>query len=239
MTTTLLLPDLLAREVATVEGESHHHLFRVKRHQAGDELRVVDGAGNARVARIESIGKREARIALGAAAPANEPATRVELFVAVPKPERAAWLVEKATELGVRSIRFVRADRSARELSASQLERLRRIAGSALEQCERSWLPRVEEAGALATALDRATEAGGFLVALDGGGEPALPEAGERPIALFVGPEGGWSPAERALLGARAQRIWALGPTILRVETAAVVATGIALTTSACIRAAP
>lgn len=230
MTTTLLLPDLSSQDSATVEGEAHHHLFRVKRHQTGDELRVVDGRGSARLARIVAIGKHEARISMGVAAAANEPETRVELFVAVPKPERAAWLVEKATELGVRSIAFVSTDREARSLAPAQLGRLHRIAISALEQCGRSWLPPIQLGGSVESAVERARASGARVVVLDGDGAPVRPEiVPGRAIALFVGPEGGWSSAENELFRERADLYWKLGPTTLRVETAAVVAAGIVL----------
>lgn len=137
MTTNLLLPSLFSGDVATVENEAHHHLFRVKRHQVGDRLRVVDGKGHARWAEVVGMDKRSARLALGEAAPANEPAPALalELFVAPPKPERASWLVEKATEIGVVAVHFVSTDREARTVEGSQLARLRRIAVSAVEQC--------------------------------------------------------------------------------------------------------
>jgi 16S rRNA (uracil1498-N3)-methyltransferase len=230
MTTVLLSPDLFSKDVAELAGDAHHHLFRVKRLQEGDALRAVDGLGHARAAKIESVSKHRARLALGEAAPANEPAGAVELFVAVPKPENAAWLVEKATELGVRSISFVATDREARSLAPAQLGRLRRIAISALEQCGRSWLPPVEDGGPVAHAVERARASGARVIALDGGGAPVKPEiVPGRAIALFAGPEGGWSSAENVLFRERADLDWKLGPTTLRVETAAVVAAAILL----------
>lgn len=230
MNTLLLLPGSFSRDSATVEGEAYHHLFRVKRLQAGDELRVVDGRGAARAARVESVGKREARLVLGEVAPAREPDRFVELFVATPKPERAAWLVEKATELGVVAIRFVSTDREARSLSESQIARLQRIAVSAVEQCGRSVLPPVLGVGGLREAVFRTGEVNAPIAVLDasgGGARPAV-DAGGR-IALFVGPEGGWSAEELSFFVERALFLWALGPTVLRVETAAIVAAGIVL----------
>jgi 16S rRNA (uracil1498-N3)-methyltransferase len=230
VTTLLLSPGSFSQEVAEIADEAHHHLFRVKRLQAGDALRAVDGLGHARAARIETVNRRSARIVLGEAASSNEPARAVELFVAVPKPENAAWLVEKATELGVRSIAFVATDREARALAPSQLERLRRISVSALEQCGRSWLPPISDAGALAGGVAAAKARGARIVALDAGGSPARPDGrAASPVALFVGPEGGWSAAENVLFREQADLVWALGPTVLRVETAAVAAAAIVL----------
>ena len=228
--TTLYLPSLFSQDHATVEGDPHHHLFRVRRLQAGDALRVVDGRGSARSATIESVTRTEARLAMGEAVPSNEPALAVELYVAAPKPERAAWLVEKATELGVVAIHFIEADREARSFSAGQIQRLTRVAISAVEQCGRSLLPAVGNAGDLREVVSRTRESGATVVVLEASGGPERPTVGGgRPTALLVGPEGGWSAEERALFEKYSLVRWSLGSTVLRVETAAVVAAGIVL----------
>jgi len=230
VTNILLLPNLFSQDEALVEGEAHHHLFRVKRQQVGDRLRVVDGEGRARWAEVVAIDKRAARLALGEPAPANEPDIAVEVFVAAPKPERAAWLVEKATELGVVGIHFVSTEREARSVAPSQLERLRRIAVSAVEQSGRSVVPTIADEGGLRGVVVRTREMGVPIVVLDALGGEIRPEVGrEERIALFVGPEGGWGDAERAFFAEERLRGWSLGPTVLRVETAVVVAAGLLL----------
>jgi 16S rRNA (uracil1498-N3)-methyltransferase len=102
MTTLILDPDTFAGAEARVEGDAYRHLFRARRLAVGDRLRVVDGAGGPAGPRCRpsiAIGIRSACSA--SPRPPNEPAYRLELLVATPKPERASWLVEKATELGV------------------------------------------------------------------------------------------------------------------------------------------
>lgn len=230
MTTTLHLPLFFSDSSALVEGDAHHHLFKVKRLQAGERLRLVDGEGHARWAEIVGIDKRAARLALGEAAPANEPERQVTICVAAAKPERLAWLVEKATEIGVTAIRFVPTDREARSMESSQLARLRRIAISAVEQSGRSLVPHLAIEEGLRAAIAGARPAETRLAVLDAGGVPAGPLlAGAARCALFVGPEGGWSAGERELFRTAGVAAAALGPTVLRVETAAVVAAGLAL----------
>lgn len=230
MTTTLHLPAFFSADTALVEDEAHHHLFKVKRLQTGERLRVIDGEGHARWAEIVGIDKRAARLALGEAAPNNEPALAVELFVAAAKPERLAWLVEKATEVGVVAIHFIACEREARSVERSQLARLHRIAISAAEQSGRSAIPRLAVAGTVSEELARATQSGLTVAVLDSAGAAAPPAIGEiGRCGLFVGPEGGWSPAERDRFRDLPVAAWSLGPTVLRVETAAVVAAGCVL----------
>lgn len=230
MTTTLLLPGSFSDVTALVEGDAHHHLFKVKRLQAGERLRLVDGEGRARWAEIVGIDKRAARLALGEPAPANEPERQVVVYVAAAKPERIAWLVEKATEIGVTAIRFVPTDREARSMESSQLARLRRIAISAVEQSGRALVPDLALEEGLRPAIAGARAAKTRLAVLDAGGLPAGPLlAGSDRCGLFVGPEGGWSPEERGLFRSAELPAASLGPTVLRVETAAVVAAGLAL----------
>ncbi len=240
-TTLVVPPAALAGDVWPLTDDAFHHLVRVKRLTEGDVLRLVDGRGRARAATLAAIGKREARAILGAEATTNEPRIEVTLFVAPPKPERAAWLVEKATEVGVVAIRFVETERAARSLSPSQLDRLRRVAIAAVEQCGRATVPRIDNAGSLATTLRCETDTAMPRIVLDTAGPTPLTGAfsfpssssstGPKSLALYVGPEGGWTDAERALFSARGAKFWSLGERALRVETAAVVAAGVALAT--------
>jgi 16S rRNA (uracil1498-N3)-methyltransferase len=223
----LVAPADLAADAVEVEGEAYHHLFRARRLAVGDRVRAADGAGRARWGEVAAVDRRRATLRLGEAAPGNEPAAAVHLLVAPPERSRLSWLVEKATELGVVAVRLVTAERTPREGGRLDLGRLGRVAAAALEQCHRSRLPEVtgphawgELPGLLAAAsgpagrwvLDLAGDgAGGAALALDGAGS----------AALLVGPEGGWTDGERADLAAQGCRAVRLGPTVLRVETAA------------------
>jgi 16S rRNA (uracil1498-N3)-methyltransferase len=219
----LVLPEALAGETVNVGGEPYRHLFRARRLAVGDRLRLADGRGAARWATVASVDRREARLTLGEAAPANDPARRLTLLVAPPRPERTAWLVEKATELGVAAIRFLAAERAVRGLDGRALGRLARVAAAALEQCGGATLPELSGPHPLA-ALPGLLAAGGEAFYLHPVGTAALPAAGAAPVAVLVGPEGGWSDAELAALAASGARPAALGTRILRVETAAVAA---------------
>jgi 16S rRNA (uracil1498-N3)-methyltransferase len=171
MITLLVLPAELAAGEVEVAGDAYRHLFRARRLAAGERVRVTDGAGRARWGEVARVERARATLVLGGAAPANEPPLRLELLVATLRPERAAWLVEKATELGVAAVRFVHSERAPREPGAGALDRLRRVAAAALEQSHGSLLPELSGAhpwaevpalgGGDRWVLDTETEAGG------------------------------------------------------------------------------
>jgi len=139
--TLLTDPDRFDGRELRVEGDPYKHLFRARRLVVGDRIRVVDGAGRARWSEVVRIDRASAVLALGEPAPGNEPDLRLDLLVPTLRPERASWLVEKATEVGVAAICFLHTERAPRDFGAGTLGRLRRVAAAALEQCQGSRLP--------------------------------------------------------------------------------------------------
>jgi 16S rRNA (uracil1498-N3)-methyltransferase len=232
MTTIVVTPIEFDGTEVEVHGDVYQHLFRAKRLRAGESVRVVDGAGRA----------RRGVIALAGAVPPLEPRLRVELLVAPPRPERAAWLVEKATEVGVAAIHLVATDRSARDgaFGHAQLARLHRIAVGAVEQCGRAVVPDVTGLLSLPDKLALLTREHRPGVVLDAEGSTTAPDLPPAPddaksptLTLIVGPEGGWTDEELARFDQANLPRWSLGPRALRVETAAVLAAGIVLAADA------
>lgn len=234
MITHLASPGDLAGDRLEIAGPAYRHLFRARRLAAGARLRVVDGRGTARWGEVVRVAGDRAVVDLGEAAPAHEASYRLELVVAALRRERASWLVEKATELGVWAVRFVSCERTPRRYGRGSLERLRRVAAAALEQCHRSRLPEVsgvdpwDRVPALLEAAAPGENADRFFLdrqagppsGRGAGGREARGEAG----VVLVGPEGGWSRREAAELADLGCRRVGLGPRTLRTETAAIVA---------------
>jgi 16S rRNA (uracil1498-N3)-methyltransferase len=235
---TLLAAEGIAGGELRVEGEAYKHLFRARRLAVGDRLRVVDGRGGARWAEVARVDRSTASLVLGEPAPANEPAVRLDLLVPTFRPERASWMIEKVTELGVRAIHFLHTERAPRHFGEGTLDRLRRVAAAALEQCHgahlpeitgpHEWrdLPRLTREAEARWVLDPEAE----VVAAWGsdGSVGSVRSVGStestRPsAALLIGPEGGWSDPERSELRAAGWRSVGLGARVLRTETAAVV----------------
>jgi len=237
MITLLVDPAVFDLPAVKVEGDSYRHLFRARRVEAGEALRVVDGRGRARWGTVARVDRTSATVALGEPAPAAEPAFRLELLVPTCRLERASWLVEKSTEMGIWGVRFLNTVRAPRELGEGSLDRLRRVAAAALEQCHGSRLPEItgphawREVARLVAHLTGA--AGPNRWFLDTGAADAA-HAGWGEVkgdsgALLVGPEGGWDPGERRDLLASGWRPVHLGERVLRLETAALAGAAVLL----------
>ena len=193
-----------------LDERDRHHLERVLRLRAGDELTVSDGRGSWRLCRFGPVLEPLGPIGVE---PIADPAITVAF--ALLKGDRNEWIVQKLTELGVDRIVPLKAERCVVKWDAAKAarsrDRLELVAREAAMQSRRTWLPTVEGP---ADFDEMVTRAGAALADRDGD-PPSL----RRPVAL-VGPEGGWSDAERS---ANAPHM-TLGPTVLRAETAAIVA---------------
>jgi len=203
----VFVADLDALEL---EAEDAHHLSRVLRLRAGEAVTAADGKGTWRPCRWTGSG-----IEPGGAL-VHEPRASPALTVgfAVPKGDRPEWIVQKLTELDVDHIVLCRTDHSVVRWDvdrvARQVDRLRRVAREASMQSRRVWLPTVD---GVRTVAELDEEHGRpVAIAQPGGAPPSLTEP-----TLLVGPEGGWSEAELA-----GRPHVGLGPTVLRVETAAI-----------------
>lgn len=216
-----------------LDPDAIHYLLTVRRLAAGDAIEVFDGQGGAREARLEA--SEDGWIARFTA-PLQQAATRpaVILCYGLPKGDKLDRVVRQATEIGVAEIRLVACERSVVRLdgdrAAKRIDRLDRIAAEAARQSGRADVPRIT--GPVVVDLAPADAAAGGplrLVLHPAGGEPleALPLTA--PVEVWVGPEGGFAPAELARLDAAgAQRISLRCP-VLRTETAAPLAVALVL----------
>lgn len=223
MVTLLLAPEIFAGEHARVDGPEYQHLFRARRLAKGEPLRVVDGQGEARWAQVAHVDRRHAELRLGAPAPSHEPGYELELLVAALRPERASWLVEKATELGVVAVRFFASERTPRHYGAGMLERLGRVARAAVEQCHRARLPEISGVHGWDELSTRVRAAEDRWVADTAQGSAELRPVGARGVVV-IGPEGGLTERESESLDALGGTRVSLGARTLRVETAALAA---------------
>lgn len=223
-------PDIpAAGREATLEGEEAQHALRVLRLREGEALRLIDGHGTRARAEITNTAGRNRHSSLTCRILDRQtwapPRCRLHLLIAPPRAKLMAQIVRDAVELGVWRISPVICEFSvAKPEPGSSLVHWRAEAVAAAKQSGNPFLPAIDPPRPLAAALADAG-APGFYGALPEPGHTAVPmqpNAGVTPenIPVFVGPEGGFSAAERAVLAAAGHRPIALGSWTLRVETA-------------------
>jgi len=208
----------------TVTGDEFHHSVRVVRLREGEEIEVFDRAGKMARATVESIAKDHAVLNVGEEIASREPAFEVHLAMAIIQLEKFELVLQKATELGVRSIVPLVTDRIElrAERYAGKHERWERIVFEAVKQSGRSVVPSIESPASFDDVIAR----DGLKIVCDADHESSTTDAFTR-ATLFIGPEGGWSERELALARDRRAFFQRLGPRRLRAETAAIVAVSI------------
>lgn len=197
----------------TLHPDDAHHLFRVLRIRDGERVTVSDGCGGWQA--TEVVGR--ALLPIGEPT-AEEFAPSLTIASAIPKGDRAEWMVQKLTEIGVAEIALLHCERSVVRWEGDRAERLlqraRRVAKEAAMQSRRVWLATITGPVLCAEVL----ALNGVAVAEPAG--VAAAALGWQPTMVVIGPEGGFSDKELAV----APALVSLGPNVLRIETAALVA---------------
>ena len=210
-------------------SEDHsHYLVKVLRYGPGARFAVVDGAGHLWDA--ELLDHRHARLLQPLSQPlCSAPAPRPALVLAASVVKRDFDLVVRmAVELGVDRLVPLHCERTAVH-GQLRPERWHSIASEAAEQCERLWLPKLDQPMPLAEMWRVAPADHCFWATTRNDGLPLLQQelqacrsSGAAEVWLACGPEGGWSPQEEATAQAEGWQPVQLGPTILRSSTACV-----------------
>ena len=233
MTRRRWIADEVSGNQAALTGDHADHLVRVLRARVGQEFDIATG-GAIRRGRIVTIKVGRVEFDLGEEVPAA-PMPNVTLLLAIFKFDRMEWAIEKCTELGVSRIVPVIAHRTDAHLAAvaaKRAERWIRIAMQAAEQSRRSGPPEISAPLKLKdAAIDTAAD---FRIVLAESEEEmllrnVLASRHQRGVILAIGPEGGWIEDELQLFQESGWTSASLGPTILRVETAAIAATAITI----------
>lgn len=227
----LYVPGRLVAGPVTLDVDQSRRLAAVMRLREGDEFRLFAGDGREWSATAANVTKGALRAVVGEVVRQEpQPPVTVELWVALVRPARLDWAIEKAVEAGADIIRPFTSEYTARGDFASNAkqQRWQRIVVEAAEQSGRLWMPVIEPPATFDALLSHHH---GATVLGDPGGMPwreaaaLLPPAGR--VAVVIGPEGGFGPAELARAKAAGALATRFAPHILRTETAAVVATAL------------
>jgi 16S rRNA (uracil1498-N3)-methyltransferase len=229
-------PSMLRSQPVVLTGEQAHRIRRVLRMRLGERVELFDGLGNAYEALLIAMGESDARLqVVGLRSADTEPHVPLALCQAVLKGDHFAWVLQKCTEAGVSRFVPMVCDRNVvDDLDGveSKRERWERIIREAAEQSGRSRLPELAPAQLFAQAAQPLTQQPSCRLLLwedpaAGRLSDALAQCNlgsDGRIELFVGPEGGFTPAEVELARRYGVQPVSLGPRILRAETAGLVA---------------
>jgi 16S rRNA (uracil1498-N3)-methyltransferase len=221
---TFFAPDLAGPTYTLPEDESKHAV-RVLRLGVGDAVELVDGRGGRYTAAVADANPKRCQLRITEHATTAPRSYFTHVAVAPTKNlDRMEWFVEKAVEVGVERITFLRCARSERR--ELKLERLEKIAISALKQSGQAWLPQLDEMTDYAAFVANAAPETTFIAHLEEGERTALAQvASAGPgCCVLIGPEGDFTPGEIALALAKGIRPVTLGASRLRTETAALAA---------------
>ncbi|MDH3537951.1 MAG: 16S rRNA (uracil(1498)-N(3))-methyltransferase [Gammaproteobacteria bacterium] len=223
-----------AESILELDSEKARYLSRVLRLRVGDSLLVFDGAGNEYAATISGFSRSSATLRVGSRTAAKtETVLRVHLVQGISRGERMDFVVQKATELGVKRITPVLTEYGVVKLDSKRAEKRRdhwqKIAASACEQSGRVRLPLVDTPVSLKTWLgSKPGLVDAELILKPGAATPLTRiHAPKTKVCVLIGPEGGFSEMEYEDADIAGFEPVSLGPRVLRTETAAVAALAI------------
>lgn len=219
-------------QTITLEGGQAHYLAKVMRVAEGNAVILCDDLTGEWASAVASTGKRTVELTVREKLREREQVPDLWLCAALLKKDRFDLVLEKATELGVRRIQPMITRRCVAD--KLNLERARTVTVEAAEQCARAALPELVEPAKLDALLRDWPAERTLFFADELGGAPAAEAFARRgPAAILIGPEGGFDDAEREAIRAHPQaHPIALGPRILRGETAAIAATALWMATA-------
>jgi len=229
-------PSEFQKDTPALDAAESHHAIHVLRLAPGDKITLFDGEGHEAIAKLESVEGSCVLARVISRSTSRPLSCEITLAQAIPKGKNMELIVQKAVELGAARIVPLLSDRTVVHLKGEDLERKRaKWAGVALEackQCGQNRLPAVETPITVKAFLERARRFELPLIAsLQPGAvhiKAALAafanEHGRPPasVAILIGPEGDFTPAETAAALSAGFRGVTLGPIILRTETAAI-----------------
>lgn len=226
----------IAGDIITLDSDDSKHIKTVLRSNVGDEVTVCDCCGNDFICRIDELGGNVKVRICERKACESEPRVRITLFQGLPKGDKMDSLIQKCVEIGVCTFVPVACERSIVKIDKKEekkIQRWQKIALAAAKQSGRGIIPLVENSMTFNEAVKKAKDMDMALIPYENERKRGIREAiesfkGEN-IAVFIGPEGGFSDGEIKTAVENGVMPITLGRRILRTETAGPVTAAILL----------
>jgi len=226
MSDRFYVAESLQRGPMSITGPEAHHIAQVLRLKTGDEVVLFNGDGREYPARLELVKKSHLEVeVLDERAISKEAVREITVACPLPKGDRATFLIEKLTELGVAHYVPLRTARSVVHPGGGKLEKLERQVIEASKQCGRNELMTIGPMMEWDEVVQQSFAGDRWIADATGSSAPALTK---QPILVALGPEGGWTPEELSQAGQHQWQVVTLGKSILRIETAAIAAAALA-----------
>ena len=235
MHTFYVPPPQIQTDTAIITDTEYHHLRNVLRVTPGETVRIIDGQGTVYTGEVINTGTKnassEVRILSHEFHPSVSPS--ITLFQGLPKNDKMALILQKTTEIGVTQIVPLRTEYALQKPSQNRYERWHRVIIAATKQCKRAWLPQLCDPQTFQASLTKLDHFSLRLLLNPDANQTShtqhirevlrkTPQATS--LALFVGPEGGFSDTEATIAIEKGCIPVTLSTNILRTETAAIVA---------------
>ncbi len=212
------IPDV--GELLVIEGDEAKHAVRSKRIEPGDFVKLTNGWGAVAEAEVREAG-RSLSLMIRTIDTVDPIRPEVRVFAATPKGPRLDKMIDALSQVGARSWSPMSTRFGVVDPGSNKMDRSCRIALESAKQCGRAWVMEIGKKTDFVRAIQGLR--GGCAVIADAGGE-AYTASGADEIALFVGPEGGWSEDELAAARTAGARVCSFGVHTMRIETATPVA---------------
>jgi 16S rRNA (uracil1498-N3)-methyltransferase len=226
-------PSFSINECLTLEGDEFHHLSHVMRLRVGETAELINGMGSLAEVSVKSISKHSAELQITSVHKEEPPKYQLILAEALPRFTKLEYVIEKSVELGVTDLWLFPGKLSEKkDLSPTQMERIHHITLSAMKQCGRLFMPKIQILSSLLEWKKETIAACGFF----GDTDPsalrfieALQSLSPSSLLIVIGPEKGFHKDEviymEKTLGIKGV---SLHKNILRTETAAIHALSLA-----------
>lgn len=225
--------DIQDKYIYLTDKQDLHHMKKVLRMSAGDEMDISDGSAWEYHVEIESLDEKEAvLLILDKQKFAREPELLVTLYQGIPKASKMEEIIQRCVELGVNSIIPVFMERTVvvdKGNFGKKLDRWQKISDEAVKQCKRGIIPDVQDTVKFKEALQMLQNHDLIIFPYENEDNRTIKDclreviaSGQKPktVAIIIGPEGGFADKEAVALDEIGAHRVSLGKTILRTETA-------------------
>lgn len=213
--------ELNERTAVVTDTKVIHHLSDVLKIGVGERVVIGNGKGNEITIRLSEITPEKIVGTVLEQEAVLEEAGTITLYVSMLKRDSFEFVVQKATEIGITTIVPLITDRTVK--LGFNRERLERIIAEAAEQSERALLPEIKDPLTFSVALESSPREQRYFFDREGVSFKDVKHSNACGCSLWIGPEGGWSPAEVARAQEAGAAVISLGKGMLRAETAAIV----------------